>query len=307
VTIKLPQSEEKVPYRPVELAFDDGAADDDTDARVAIRLDGTADVVLLNLRAPDVEGESYSVLVNIVDVGGVPSEIEFVHTDGGLRLAALVPGKQRATLVEPNTMATEMVDLGGAFTQMTKITDSVSTTPDGGDVALLWGEDRSFGFWSLGSTSSTPYASVEKTSIDFSVEHVLTVPDGSGNGHLRILAGSSNEFFVLNLLNREATPLVADPGVSLSVKVSRDGKYAWVTENGSGVFSAVDLSNLHPQELHVEPVMTSLGDVERASGGRSVIVFHGDDGSASATLFDRKALSSVKSIHFPFLELEELR
>lgn len=306
VTIKLPESDKKVPYQPVELAFDDGESDDNSDARIGIRLDGTSDVMLLTLRAAASEKESYSVLVNIVNVGGIPSEIEFVHTDGGLRLAALVPEKSRATLVDPETMATEVVDLGAGFTRMTKITDSVSDAPEGGDVALLWGANERFGFWSLGSTSATPYASVETTTIDFPVTEVLNVPSAT-NGHLRILVGESKQFFVLNLLNREATPLTADSGSSLNVEVSPDGEYVWVTESGTSVFSAVSLANLHPEEIHVEPAMTHLADVARASGGRSLIVLHGFETSISATLFDRKALSSVKSTYFPFLELEGLQ
>jgi hypothetical protein len=44
--------------------------------------------------------------VNLTDVGGVPSDIAFVRTDGGLRLAALVPTRSAAVLVDPVTSLT---------------------------------------------------------------------------------------------------------------------------------------------------------------------------------------------------------
>ncbi len=49
--------------------------------------------------------------VNIVDVGGEPSFVDFVRTDGGLRLAALVPSLSDAVLVDPGSTVSEVVDL----------------------------------------------------------------------------------------------------------------------------------------------------------------------------------------------------
>lgn len=308
VTIKLPTDRNNDPLPPVELAFDDGDEEDPFDARVGIRLEGSSDVVLLTLGAPRNEGEAYAVDVNIVDVGGVPSEIEFVRTDGGLRLAALVPSAQVAMLVDPATTLSERVELDAPYSHMTKITDSVPTLPDGGDVALLWGESQRFAFWSLGSTSGTPYASVHSTALDFAVSQVLSVPDpdGTKNGHLKILVGAGGTFFVLDLRSREATMLTTK-SPTMRVMPSRDGERIWVTPGSGGVFSFVTLTNLHPEEVRVSPAMNYLADIERRGGGRAALAVHGDFAGLAVTVFDGENPKSTESRHYPFLSLEALR
>ncbi len=49
------------------------------------------------------EDRIFSVSYNLVDVGGAASSIEYVHTDGGVRLAAVVPGTASAQLVDTVT------------------------------------------------------------------------------------------------------------------------------------------------------------------------------------------------------------
>src|SRR6187551_2008694 len=110
VTIKLPERADKTAYVPAQVVYDDGAPDVDDDAQIAIRLLETSDLVMLNLGASDEPDKDFKVNNNIVDVGGVPSSIEFVRTDGGLRLAALVPAALRATLVNPDTIQSESVE-----------------------------------------------------------------------------------------------------------------------------------------------------------------------------------------------------
>src|SRR5690606_31246049 len=137
VTIKLPKNAAGDTVRPLQVVYDDGDADDDSDARLAIRLEGTSDVLIVGLTEPTIPGRGYSPNTNIVDVGGVPSAIDFVRTDGGLRLAALVPSLSRATLVNPATTLAEVVNLPHAFSSMRRITSAVSDAPESGDVALL--------------------------------------------------------------------------------------------------------------------------------------------------------------------------
>jgi hypothetical protein len=67
----------------------------------------------------------------------------------------------------------------------------------------------------------------------------------------------------------------------------------------------VDLSNLHPDALHVEPGINGLFDIERGDDGRSAIAFHSIEGW-SATVLDAQAPDPVKTAYYPALELEGL-
>lgn len=304
VTIPMPDDDEEDAIAPLQVVFDEGDPEEDDDSRLAVRLEGSSDVVLLELGPSLDEDKDFAVVPNIVDVGGIPSTIDFVRTDGGLRLAALVPGSERATLVDPQSTAVESVDLSHSFDRMTRITSLVDETPDGGDVALLWGRSTQIAFWSLGSTSSTPYRSVDSTELGVTISEVLDVPEP--NQHLKVLLSEgSNTFFVLDLRNRESFPLDTR-GSGFSVQVSRDGERLWVTRPASEDFSMVELSNLHPDALHVEPGIHGLFDIERGDGGRSAIAFHEINGWA-ATVFDAEAPDPVKTAYYPALELEGLQ
>ncbi len=302
VTVKLPERANGQAYVPDQLVYDDGDPEVDDDAQIAIRLQATSDVVMLSLGKADDEGKDFKVNNNIVDVGGVPTSIEFVRTDGGLRLAALVPTALRATLVNPKTIQSEAVELPAGFNQMTRITSDVAETPEDGDVALLWGAGTDIAFWSLGETSSTPFRSLDTNSLSFSVEKVIDVP--APNSHYKVLEGASGSgFFVLDLKKRQSFPLSTRTN-GYSVQASSDGERLWISRSGSSQFSTVSLDDLHPSELYVEPDVEGLFDIEQADGGRAVVIVHQQDGW-SATVMDALDPNSANTAHFPALELED--
>jgi len=310
VTVKLPKDADRTAYSPAQVVYDDGDVEDETDARFAIRLVDSSDVVMFQLgrrseSSDEDDDKDFAVVVSIVDVGGVPSSIDFVRTDGGLRLAALVPSLRRATLVDPETTSTEYVELPQAFNQMTRITSVVEDAPDGGDVALLWGGSaQQVAFWSLGSTSATPYRSIEANELDITISEVIDVP--SPNEHLKVLVGNGGRgFFVLDLQKRQSFPLNADNS-GFQVQISPDGERLWVIQPGGNEFSAIRLDDLHPAALYVEPTVWKLFEVERADGNRSAIALHSADGWA-ATLLDANNPDSAKTTYFPSLHLEGLQ
>jgi hypothetical protein len=304
VTVPMPKDDGERALKPVQVVFDEGDPEERDDSRFAVRLAGSSDVVLLQLGPSTSNSRDFAVGLNIVDVGGVPTNVDFVRTDGGLRVAALVPSAQRATLVDPETTTAESVQLPHRFDRMTRITELVSETPDGGDVALLWGTSTQIAFWSLGSSSSTPYRSVSSTELGISVAQVLDVPPPFQ--HFKVLLSpSSAKFFVLDLRRRESFPLDTR-GSGFSVKVSPDGARLWVTRPGYSEFSMVQLENLRPGALYVEPGIDGLFDIERHGGGRSAIAFHRQNGWA-ATVFDAEVPDTTKTAYFPALELEGLQ
>ncbi len=304
VTVKLPERPNQLPFSPLQVAYHDGEKDADDDAQIAVRLADSSDVVMLNLSAAEEEDKDFKVTNNIVDVGGVPTSIEFVRTDGGLRLAALVPSVLKATLVNPETIQSESVELPFAFDRMTRITGALEETPEGGDVALLWGSGPQIAFWSLGETSATPFRSIDSNVLGFAVARVIDVP--APNAHLKVLEGASGSgFFVLDLEKRQSFPL-STRSSGYGVQASPDGERLWITSPHASQFSTVTLDDLHPSELYVQPGVGSLFEVEQEGDGRALIILHQGTG-LSATVMNATDPSSAETAFYPALELEGLK
>lgn len=304
ITLPAPQDNTDLPHRPAQIIADDGDAEDPTDARIALRFEGSPDVVLWQLNPPRNKEEAFYPEPNLVDVGGVPSTIDFVRTDGGLRLAALVPSRQLATLVDPRTTVAEQVELKWRYTQMRRITNVVSDLPEGGDVALLWGEGRQMAFWSLGATSSRPYRSIDPMELDLPFDSVLDVP--APHAHWKVLVGDQAEkFYVLDLKRRESFPLHTK-GRGFQVQVAQDGKRLWIFRPETAGLSMTDLNQLHPTQLYVEPAPLQIFDIARADGGRAALLFH-SQGSLDVTLLDAEKPDSASSSYFPGLHWEGIQ
>ncbi len=303
VTIKLPEDKNGITLKPLQVVYDDGDPDDDTDARLAVRLEGSSDVVLVKLGAPSSDARDFSPVLNIVDVGGVPSSIDFVRTDGGLRLAALVPSRTQATLVNPKTTLAEIVALPYAFSEMRRITTAISNAPESGDVALLWGVSTNIAFWSLGSTSETPYRSVDTAELSFTVSEVIDVP--APNAHLKVLRGQSSDIFVLDLNKRQSFPLNTDFSAA-RVSVAPDGRRLWAYQEGRQGLSSVRLSDLHPEAIYVDAGAAAVFDIARQGEGRAAIVLHEDTGW-DATLLDAENPDSADTRYFSGLHLKGIK
>jgi hypothetical protein len=305
VTVRLGESSNGVTPSPAQIVYDDGDPERDDDARIAIRLTGSSDVMILQLLPSEDEDRDFSVTPNIVDVGGVPSTIDFVRTDGGLRLAALVPGLQRATLVNPETTLAEKVDLPAGFDRMTRITKDLGEESADGDVALLYGATNQIAFWSLGSTSATPFRSIDATGLNLTVSSVLDVP--APNDHLKVLVGpTGDDFYVLDLLKRQSFPLHTQ-GSGFTVEPTSDGERVWISRPGTHQFSAVFLEDLHPSEVYVQPLVSFVFDIERKDGGRSAIALHTDDGDWAATVLDANDPNSSQTAFYPALFWEDMQ
>lgn len=308
VTLLLPKTPSGASGKPLEVAFHDGDADDATDARIAVRLANDPNVMLVDLAAPpDGDDKPFKATINVADVHGVPSSIAFVQTDGGLRLAALVPSIKGASLVEPSTVTVEEVELPKPFTRITRVTDDVSDKPTTSDVALLWSDSTTgIAFWSLGKTSGKPFRSVDDYDIGIAVQSVKSVP-GDEFAHLKILESTSaSEFYVLDLDKRQSFPMLTNAS-GFQLGVSPDGKRAWALRPGTPDFASIDLSNLHPTSIQVERDVAAVYDIERRDTGRAAIALHvnesGDAVSLGATVLDALDPDTAKSRFHPGLLL----
>ena len=312
VTVRLTSGSTAVANRPGGVVVDDGEPARNDDARIGIRLDNASSVVTLTL-APSLPGaktedplqvpNDFRTIVNLTDVGGIPSDIVFVRTEAGLRLAAIVPSTKSAVLVDPETSITTNVDLPEPYAKISLIT-SVVGGGAGGDTALLYGTTGSRGvaFWTLGRATGQPYRSVEVVSLSTAIGSVLDVPPP--RPELKVLQGSgANAFYVLNLATRTASPLTTLGSASLLV--SRDGRRLWAYERGRPSLAQVSLTDLHPIPLPLDRPIDSVFDVARPEGGRSLVTLD-VRGAGGATVLDALAPDTAAARSYYGLLLEEL-
>jgi len=299
ITVKLTGGPDAL--EPSGLAVSDGEPGVDADARVAIRVKNDPNVIVLDLlpvpeSKADESPHAFLPVPNIVFVGGTPTDIAFVRTDGGLRLAALVPSRQVLTLVDPATGIASDVDLGAPFERISIVTDIVGETSNGSDVALLWSTaSPNVAFVELGVTIGKPYKSVERIELAQPVASVMDVP--APNNHLKLLASSSGtNFVVLNLLARTAAPITASVGGTRAIP-SPDGARAWMLAENQSSIAKLDLASNHPQNVELSYPVRHVFDIERRDGGRAVVAVHAL-GTVGLTVLDAKEPKLSNSIEY---------
>ena len=298
ITVQTPTTAQGLPSTPKQVVFHDAV--DGSDPQIAVSFTNNPDVFLIRI-VPNDRAIAFYPEVNSIEVGGTPSSIEFVETDDGLRLAALVPSAQHAALVDPTTTAVDLVPMPAAFTGIARVTDSIDERSQG-DVALLWSSAvGKVGIWRLDTAIDTPYASIEMINISVGVSRVLDVPGPEQGACLeasecfadhKIVAGTGPQDFYLLDLNKKEASLMVNNGANLSLSLAPDGERLWAFAQDGTSFAQVAFSNLHPSTLTVEAPIRGVFDVgrpnrtsENGDTARSAIVVHSGEG-LGVTVFD---------------------
>ena len=309
ITVQLPDTAAGQVGRPVKVVFHD-ATETQPNPWLAIQIANDGGVFLLEIAPSDSAEQPIAVNPSIAEVGGVPATIDFVMTDGGLRLAALLQSKvvagvsqPTAVLVDPATSLTDDVRLPSAYTGIARITDAVAPTATGTDVALLYGSAPTIAFWALGRTTGTPYRSIDAYDIDVPVNSVIDVPGETFFDH-KILkgiggsGGSQAQFYVLDLGQRLSFPMEALSDLTLDV--APDGQRLWGYRSGTNQFARLTFDDLHPISLYTERMIRAVYDIATASGERSLVALHMGTATAQevglgATLFDALAPDTTRT------------
>jgi hypothetical protein len=297
ITVLTPVTESALFSQPELVAFRD--ADQDSDPVMAVSFANNSSILLLKLVANDDDDHVFVPEINTsVEVGGRPTAIDFVETDGGLRLAAMVPSARHAALVDPDTTAVDLVPMPTGFSGLTRITDALDGATGNADFALLWAEAQDLvGIWRLDAAIGAPYNSVEIFDINVGVGQVLDVPgpdEGACAGaecfaQYKIVEGAgAGDFYLLDLNQRDASLMVAN-GQNLELSLAPDGGRFWAFEPSGTRFAQVSFSNLHPISLATEAPIRGVFDVGRPNegdGARSAIALHTSAEGLAATVFD---------------------
>ncbi len=298
VTVPLPNTDVGGSATSAQVVYDADSA------TIGVRVTGTTSVFLLQLAAPTEDGQDFSVVTNLVDVGGLPATIDFVHNAQGLRLVALVGTS--AVLVDPVTAITQAAQMPVAFTGIRRITDELNpsvTAPDG-DVALLYGPNTTqIAYFNLGGAPGALYRSIEAYDIGVSVKDVIDIPGDDFFDH-KLLETPSQEFYVLDLTNRQSAPMETQAGLTL--EVAPDGDRVWAYLSGTEGFATVDFQTLHPISLLAERAVTNVFDIAATSGGRSALALHlgiGEPPGIGVTVVDALAPSTATARFYSGFEL----
>ncbi len=297
ITVGLPRTASGAAGRPLDVMVHPGTAGA-TDARLAIRMEDDPNVVLMSFTPTAGGSQPFNLTPNLVDVGAPPSALDFVTTDGGLRLAALVPGRVAAALVDPDTTRVEQLTLPRVFDRLRKVAASGSNLAD---VALLWSQSQSsVAVWSLGRTEDQAFRSIDLLTLDAQVNQVLDVP-GDALGRRKLLQAPDSRFFVLDLERRQSFPMLSTG--SLTLRVADDGLRAWAFQPGSQRLAQIDLSTLAPTSLFIEQPIVQVFDMASSNDdARTLVALHGGRVGA-VTLLDAREPDTARTQFYPSLLL----
>lgn len=312
VTQPLPENQTGSISKPAQVVFHDrqtffdGSGNEQVlQPELAVRFENDSSVLLLPLAAPP-EGSDrpYRLEPNIVDVGTQPTNIEFVRTDDGIRLIALVSG--RAALVDPRTSNVTPVELPRAFTSITRVTDELED-PDGSetDIALLWSDRATtVALWNLGQATATARRGLSTLEIGSGISQVLDVP-GEAFRTYKVLKSVGGDFFVLDLAANRSSPLTN--GLNFSINLSPDGQRIWAYAVDGTDFSNIDLNSLSTIKLGVDRPISGVFDIGRANDdGRSALVLHQRNSEFGVTVLNALLPDSAETRFYSGLVYEGL-
>ena len=295
-----------------------GLSVDPNDGFIALRTTTDTNVYLLQLIAakPGLEND-FNPSIDLIEVGGVPSDLAFVQTDIGLELAALVPSKSDGVLIElgNNNFVTTPVAFSAAYSSLSIVTQAVSASAGmqaTTDTALLWdstGGSSGVALWSLGTSGRTPYRSVQVLSVANAVRAVDDVP--FPNDRLKVLETTATtnggSFFVLDLAQQTAAPLLTTSNPTISI--APDGGRVWAFAQGGTELAAIPLDaadSLNPIPLTTIRPIRAVYDVHAGStdsNSRALIALHDAD-TYGLTVFDALAPDAAEARMYPALLLE---
>jgi hypothetical protein len=307
VTIPLTSGTSGQQVQPAGVVVDGFDSNSESDSRIALRASANRNVFTFLLGPSDTN--DFTPIINVIDVGGVPSDIAFVHADNGvLRVAALVPSISSAVLADPDTSITERDPLPASYSRLSLITSVVGSASGsaGTDVAMLWNATSAtssgVAFWSLATALGQSYASVQPIAVS---RPIATVDDVAAQDNLKVLeTADGTGFFVLDLHKGTAAPLQASDRATLSV--APDGKRLWAFVQGGTDLAMVAFNDLNPVPLKTDKPIDAVYDVARppsAGGGRSLVAIH-KQGTVGVTVFDATTPDTATSQRVPALLLE---
>ncbi len=307
ITVPLTNGTSAQVVTPAGLVVSDGDPNDPNDASIALWTTNDSNIYLFQLGPSAGTPNPFVPTINLVPVGGVPSQVAFVHTTTvqpgcGLKMAALIPSTSTALLIDQQGDPPTQVALPAAYSQMSLVTSVASTGSTGSagvpctpDVALLWaqastptlngnftGVASGVAFWSVGNT----VGGISVVNVSQPIQAVDDVP----SSHLKVLElANTGGFVVLDLAAQTASPLTIAEATTIAI--APDGLRMWAFVPGGTQLAAIEFPLLNILPLTTSLPISGVFDVARpplagsTKPSRALIATHAQ-GSWGATVFD---------------------
>jgi hypothetical protein len=322
--ISLPVSDPRTDARalaPAGIAVDpgDALAPLDRPPVIAIRTATDDNVIVYTLRPAQAQSRDFVPTPNLAFVDGVPSDIAFVRTNQGSRLAALVQAPTpQGLLVKVDDNQTLAAKLTAPYRQMALVAGS--GTAAASDQLLLYsagGSVSSVAIWDLGKVPDAAYndidtlKSIETLNLSGSVGSVVSVSDPA----IKVLTTGSQSIYVLDLDQHKASPLNTTGGITM--RFSLEGDRAWAFVPAAPKLAEIELAGPDVVPVVVDRPVDDVLELARSDGGKSLLAFHGlganppsggrdQRAGVGVTVFDASAPDAATSRRYSSVMLERL-
>jgi len=295
---------------------------------IAVRINADDNVIIYTLgpsgrEPPD---NDFAATPNAAVVGGVPSDMAFVNTNQGPRLAVLVPAPtQSGFLIDVSNSATLSAKLAAGYQSLSPVAGFASDLEASGDQLLLWSTDgrvSSVAFWDLDKLPDVPSGSsidtlkaVETITLNGTVASVVSTP----GQNLKVVETTSRALYVLD--PGQHRTLALDAVTNVELRYSRDGMRAWGFAPSQHDLAQITLPEAEIAVVKVERPVADVVEIEAKDGGKALLALHtygnslstgntavvsGQTASIGVTVFDALSPSVLKSRSYSAVLLEGL-
>jgi len=324
--VKDPRTDSRA-LSPAGITVDPGQVGaDGRPAAVAVRTNADDNVIIYALGPSNKEPPENDFIAtpNAAVVGGVPSDIAFVNTNQGPRLAVIVPTPNpTGFLIKVDDNQTLTAKFSARYQRMSPVAGFIADKSGAGDQLMLWSTDggtNSIAFWDLNQVPDGFFdnidtlKSVETLNLNGTVASVVSIPEGN----LKIVETSSRALYVLDPEQHLTNALSTSGNVSL--RYARGGERAWAFKQSEKLLAQIALAGAHIVSVDVDRPVADVVEIERSDGGRALLALHtvlssgpsAEDTSSLAgpsigvTVFDALAPDAAKSRRYAAVLLEGL-
>jgi hypothetical protein len=247
---------------------------------LAVRTNADDNVIIYTLGPSGREppANDFIATPNAAVVGGVPTDIAFVNTNQGPRLAALVASPvPMGFLIKVDDNQTLSAKFGSTYQQLSPVAGFAPEISADGDQLLLWSTDgrtASIAFWDLDKVPDIPFGSidtlksVETIHLSGPVASVTSIPERN----LKIVATASRSLYVLDPQQHLTSALNATGSVTL--RYSREGDRAWAFQPSQKQLAQIALTGAHVTNVDVDQPVSDVLEIDAQGGGRALLVLH---------------------------------
>jgi hypothetical protein len=328
--ISLPVKDPRTDSRalsPAAIASDPGqAGGQGRFPALAVRTNQDDNVIIYTLGPSNQEppDNDFVPTPNAAVVGGVPSDIAFVNTNQGPRLAVMVPTPApTGFLIKIDDNQTLTARFSAGYQRISPVAGFASDSAVAGDQVMLWSTDgrtNSIAFWDLDKVPDIPFGSidtlksVETLNLNGSVASVTSIPERN----LKIVETTMRSLYVLDAEQHLTSPLSTTGKVTL--RYSHEGDRAWAFVPAQKALAQIALSGAPIVSVDVDRPVNEVLEIERSDGGRALLALHSpavqntaegtafalDGATVGITVFDAQNPDAAESRRYAAIMLEGL-